>query len=101
MSEQDIALAEGYLVRVWAGVRSATTAETFDQLSVENDTSASNLIDSLLHTSSVIRGYIHRGAFLVLCSSQLLVTAIEHKERLKPEAYRWEENVVQLCHQSA
>ena len=38
--EQDSALAEKYLVRVWAGVRS-TTSETFDQLRIENYTSAS------------------------------------------------------------
>lgn len=54
LSEQDIALAERYLVRVWAGVRSATTAETFDQLRMENYTSASDRIDSLPPTSSTV-----------------------------------------------
>ena len=35
LTDQDIALAERYLVRVWAGVRSTTTAETFDELRLE------------------------------------------------------------------
>jgi hypothetical protein len=30
VSEQDAALAEKYLVRVWSGARSSTTSETFD-----------------------------------------------------------------------
>ena len=34
LSEQDIRQAEKYLVGVWAGIRSNTTAETFDQLRV-------------------------------------------------------------------
>ncbi|KAH3786936.1 hypothetical protein DPMN_165054 [Dreissena polymorpha] len=41
LSEQNEALAEKYLVRVWAGARSPTTAETFDHLRLENYTSAS------------------------------------------------------------
>jgi len=32
LSDQDIPLAEKYLVRVWARARSTTTAEAFDQL---------------------------------------------------------------------
>lgn len=35
LTEQDAALAEKYLVRVWAGVRSTTTAKTFDDFRVE------------------------------------------------------------------
>ena len=38
--DQDAAQAEKYLVRVWAGVRSTTTSETFDQLRAENYISA-------------------------------------------------------------
>lgn len=64
-TEQDEALAEKYLVRVWAGDRSTTTTETFDQLRLENYTSASAGIDFLPPTSSVIKGHIRRGAFLV------------------------------------
>ncbi|KAH3837457.1 hypothetical protein DPMN_110847 [Dreissena polymorpha] len=41
LSEQDEALAEKYLVRVWAGARSTTTTETFEHLRLENYTSAS------------------------------------------------------------
>ena len=58
LSEQNESLAEKYLVRVWAGVRSTTTAERFDQLKIENYTSASTSAgnDSLPPTSSVIEG---------------------------------------------
>ena len=57
-------MAEKYLVRVWAGARSSTTAVTFDDLRVDNYTSASVGIDALPLTSSVIRVHIHRGDFL-------------------------------------
>ena len=36
LSEQGTALAEKHLVRVWAGARSTTTAEMFDDLTVES-----------------------------------------------------------------
>ena len=35
LTEQDAALAEWYLVRVWAGTSSTTTAKTFDDFRVE------------------------------------------------------------------
>ena len=47
LTEQDTALAEKYLVRVWAGARSSTTSDTFDELRVETYSSASAGIDSL------------------------------------------------------
>ncbi|KAH3734220.1 hypothetical protein DPMN_040659 [Dreissena polymorpha] len=53
-SEQYEALAEKYLVRVWAGARSTTTSETFDHLQLEDYTSASAVLDCLPPTSSVI-----------------------------------------------
>jgi hypothetical protein len=58
LSDQDAALAEKYLVRVWAGARSKTNAETFDQLRIESYTSGSIGIDALPPTSSVVRGHI-------------------------------------------
>ena len=70
--EQDAALAEKYLVRVWAGAKSTTTAVTFDQLRVENYISSSVAIDALPPTSSEIRGHILRGAYLVRKACQLL-----------------------------
>ncbi len=92
LSEQDIALAEKYLVHVWAGVKSTTTAETFDQLRFETYTSTSAGIDSLPPTSSVIRGHIHRGAYLVKKACQLLVTTNEREATLAPIEHGWEEN---------
>ena len=70
--EQDVLLAEKYLVHVWAGARSTTICETFDQLRVENYIISSVGIDALPHTSSEIRGHIQRGAFLVHRACQLL-----------------------------
>ena len=54
LSDQDTALAEKYLIRVWAGVRSNTTAETFDDLKLENYSSARAGIDALPPTSTVV-----------------------------------------------
>ncbi|KAK3885499.1 hypothetical protein Pcinc_010240 [Petrolisthes cinctipes] len=91
MSEQDAALAEMYLVGVWAGARSTTTAETFDQLRVETYTGGSAGIDSLPPTSSVIRGYIQQGYFLVTRACKLLMTAKEHETLLKAVGHGWDE----------
>ena len=92
LTEQDIALAEKYLVRVWAGARSSTTADTFDELKVENYSSSRAGIDSLPPTSSVIRGHIKRGAFLVHRACHLLDTAKEQEARLAPIEHGWEEH---------
>ena len=91
-TEQDAALAEKYLVRVWAGARSSTTAVTFDDLRVENYTCANVGIDALPPTSSVIRGHIKRGAFLVHRACHLLATAKEPEERLAPLEHGWEDH---------
>ena len=71
ISEDDETLAEKYLVRVYAGVRSSTKAETFDQLGLAYYLSGIG-IDTLPPTSSVIRGHIKRGAYLVHQACRLL-----------------------------
>ena len=76
---QSIALAEKYLVHVWAGVRSNTTADTFDQLRLENFIKGV-AIDNLPPTSSVIWGHIHRGAYQIRKSCNILEK--EARERL-------------------
>ena len=91
LSEQDTAQAEKYLVRVWAGARSTTTAETFDHLRVESYSSASAGIDAPPPTSSVIRGHIQRGAFLVHRACQLLAIADKREAKLKSMEHGWEE----------
>ena len=78
LTEQDISCAEKYLVRVWAGVRSKTTAETFDELRFENYIGGATGIDSLPPTSSVIRGHIHHGAFLIYKACNLLNISNAH-----------------------
>ena len=71
LTEQDIALAETYLVKVWAGIRSKTTTRTFDQLRLEQYVDKSSL-DTLPPTSSVVRGHLHRAAYLIKDTSSLL-----------------------------
>ncbi|KAH3725180.1 hypothetical protein DPMN_051015 [Dreissena polymorpha] len=73
LSEQDKALADKYLVRVWSGARSTTTAETFDHFRIENYNSASAGLDCIPPTSSVIKGNIRRGAFLIRNACKLLI----------------------------
>ena len=77
LSEQDAVHCHNrYLVHVWAGDRSTTTAheQTFNQLRVEHYTSYRAGIDALPPTSSEIRGHIHRGAFLVNRACRVLAT---------------------------
>ena len=84
LSDQDVVLAEKYLVRVWA----TTTAHTFNQLRVEQYTSSRAGIDALPPTSSEIRGHIHRGAFLVNRVCRLLATDNEREARLEPVEHK-------------
>ena len=74
------------------GVRSNTTTETFDDLRLENYSSARAGIDALPPTSSVIRGHIQRGAFLVHRAFHLFETAKEPMARLGPLEHGWEEH---------
>ena len=62
-TDQDISLAETYLVRVWAGVNVKTTSQTFDQIRLQNYLDGVKL-DAWAPTSSAIRGHLQRGAFL-------------------------------------
>lgn len=59
-------------MRVWAGARSTTTVDTFDQLKLENYVGGSAGTDSLPPTSSGIRGHIQRRALLVFRANHLL-----------------------------
>ena len=72
LSEEDQALKEKYLVRVWVGARSTTRALIFNHLRVEKYCSAMAGLDSLPPTSSVIKGYILRGAYLAFKACHLL-----------------------------
>ena len=90
--EQDAALAEKYLVRVWTGARSTATCETFDQLRLQSYINAKIGIDTLPPTSSEIRGHIQRGAYLVRKACQILATADEREAKLQPLEYGWEEH---------
>ena len=65
ITEEQVSSVEEYLVKVWAGAKSKTSAKFFYQLRLETYLSGSG-IDSLPPTSSSIRGHIFRGAFLII-----------------------------------
>ena len=76
---------------MWVGVRSKTTAETFDELRFENYIGGAAGIDSLPPTSSVIRGHIHRGAFLIYKACNLLNISDAHIMDAEPLNHGWDE----------
>lgn len=58
-------MAEKYLVRVWAGVRSKTTAEAFDELRIEKHIVGGPGIDKSFSKGLCHRGHIHRRALRI------------------------------------
>ena len=91
LSEQDIQLAEKYLVRCWVGPRSTTRCDTFDQLRLQVYTSSVCRIDQLPPTSSSVRGHIHRAGYLVHQSCTLLTQGLEPCNALGVLDHGWEE----------
>ena len=89
LSEQDLVLAEGYLVKVWAGVKSKTT---FNDLRVQSYTNSSTTkgIDALPPTSSVVHEHISRAYFLVRMCINLLED--NRNDSVNPLDYGWEEH---------
>ena len=87
-------MAEKYLVRVYAGVRSSTKAETFDQLRLACYLSGIG-IDTLPPTSSVIRGHIKRGAYLVHQACTLLSNTQTFDSNAM-QKYGWSEHLGML-----
>ena len=91
LTEQDKALAEEYLVKVWTGARSKTHASTFSQLRPQSYCSATAGIGSLPPTSSVMIGHIQRGAFLLYKACHLLAGVCQQSnDPLEPQEYGWE-----------
>ena len=70
LNEQDVLLAEEYLVKVWTGVLSKTSALSFDQLRIEFYNTVS--LNMLPPTSAVMRGHILRGFYLIRKAVSLL-----------------------------
>ena len=87
LSEEDIRLAEEYLVKVKAGVKSKPLATTFDGLRHEKYIGGTTGINDLPPTSHAIRAHIHRAAYLVYTSCNLLNT---DRGTLDPQEYGWE-----------
>ena len=90
LTEQDKALAEEYLVKVWTGARSKTHASTFSQLRPQSYCSATAGIGSLPPTSSVMIGHIQRGAFLLYKACHLLAGVCQQSnDPLEPQEHGW------------
>ena len=89
LSDGNFALAEEFLVKGCAGVRSTTQCKTFDELRLEKYIGGNSGIDALPPTSSVVKGHIHRGALLVYRSIHLLDRDMKE---LDPHEHGWEEN---------
>ena len=88
LSEDDIVLAEEYLVKVQAGVISKPKSKTFDEYRKEKYTSSAIGITDLQPTSTAVRSHIQRAAFSVYNACNLLVKDREH---LEPQDHGWEE----------
>ena len=73
LSEDDLALAEEYLVKVVAGVNSKPSAKTFDAYRQERYTSTATSLNDLPPTSRAIRSHIQRVAYSVYTACNLLV----------------------------
>ena len=89
LSDRDFALAEEFLVKGYAGVRSATQCKTFDELRLEKYIGGKSGIDTLPPTSSVVKGHIHRGALLLY---RLIHLLDQGTKELDPHEHGWEEN---------
>ena len=91
-TEKDADSAEQYLVQVWTGMRKKTKAKTFDFLREEIYSNSAAGLENLPPTSSVIRGHILKGAFLVNKACTLLGNSNHEQEDYKKTLeYGWEE----------
>ena len=88
LKEEDIRLAEEYLVKVKAGATAKPLSSTFDGFRHERYTSAKTGIDNIPLTSHTFRAHIHKGAYLVYNACNLLNP---EKSTLDPLEYGWEE----------
>jgi len=84
-NEQDFLLVEEYLVKVWSGVRAKTNAKTFNELRVEMHKNGIP-INKLPPTSSVIKGHLLRGFYLIRKAISLLN---ECETQIDPLKFGW------------
>jgi len=88
LCEENIELAEKYLVQVWSG-RSRTSSETFDELRLEiYKGSVVKALDNLPPTSSVIRGHLTRSFYVI--RNVLTLLDVLQPAGLDPCDYGWE-----------
>ena len=89
LTEDVMALAGEYLVKVMAGINAKPRSKTFDDYRLEKYTSGSQSgLSDLPPTSTAIRSHIHRAAYSVYTACTLLVS---DKDHLDPHDYGWEE----------
>ena len=87
LSEEDISLAEEYLVKVMAGVKAKPCSKTFDEYRREKYTGGSRGINDLPPTSTAIRSHIHRASYSVYTACNILSP---YKVVLNPQEFGWE-----------
>ncbi len=85
LSEAELHQAELYLVRVWAGATSKTTATTFDQLRLDVHRHSVVGLEGLPPTSSVIRGHLKRSFYVI----RNALTLLADTSQLDPLDYGW------------
>ena len=88
LSENDMVLAEEYLVKVQAGVKSKPKSKIFDEYRKEKYTSSAMGITDLPPTSTAIRSHIQRAAYSVYNACNLLM---KDRDNLEPQDHGWEE----------
>ncbi|KAH3719440.1 hypothetical protein DPMN_062275 [Dreissena polymorpha] len=97
LSEQDEALAEKYLVRVWAGAQIDDNCGNILPSPTREIYPASVGLDCLPPESSVIKGHIRRGAFLIHRVCTLLINIDGPETRVAPVTHGgWEEHLGML-----
>ena len=84
LAEADIRDVERYLVRLWEGARSNTTADTFDDLRYNCYLKGKSL-NELPPTSSVICGHIRRCFFVI----RNAITLLETNVTMDPQDFGW------------
>lgn len=93
ISNEAEALAEEFLVQLTVGVRSRTSAKTFDQLRMEYYKSGKAGIDALPATSSEIKGLIKRAWYFVRKACTLLEVGNKHQTPQEALDHGWDEHL--------
>ena len=86
LGDQEVEMAERYLINVWNGLRSKTDARTFDQLRLEYRRKTPAIpLEKYPPTSSVIREHLKRGHYVI----RKFLTLLSYGPKLNPVGNSW------------